>query len=75
VVDPRAAIGDAIWSWMVYGFKGIRYLVSRNYRARVRSFWSLHPDRRAGGVRRMILGGVLDLSIIVCTVLVFVFQK
>lgn len=64
VVDPRAAAGNAIGTWMVYGFKGLRYVVSRDYRSRVRAFWNDHPDRRAGGIRRMILGAMLDGSVI-----------
>ena len=70
MVDPRAALGNAIWSWMVYGFKGIRYAMSGDYRARVHAFWRLHPERRAGGIRRMILGAVLDVCLIACVAFV-----
>jgi len=75
VDDPRAVIGGAVGSWMVYGFKGLRYLVSRNYRTRVRAFWHTHPERRAGGIRRMILGAMLDVFIIACVVLAVASQK
>ncbi len=75
MVDTRAAIGDAIWSWMVYGLKGLRYMLSSDYRARVRSFWRLHPDRRAGGIRRMIFGGMLDVLIAVCLALAVTFHR
>jgi len=72
---PRAALGSAIWSWMVYGFKGLRYLVSRSYRKRVRAFWQIHPQRRAGGIRRMILGAMLDVIIFACVVFAVASQK
>lgn len=65
VSDPRAAVGGAIWSWMIYGAKGVRYVVSADYRARVQAFCRLHPDRRAGGIRRMIWGAVLDMLLVV----------
>ena len=74
-MDPRAAVGDLLWSGMVYGFKGVRYLVSAGYRRRVHAFWRLHPERRAGGIRRMIWGAVLDVSIIVCVALAFASHK
>jgi hypothetical protein len=57
MVDPRAAVGNFIWSWMVYGFKGVRYVVSAHYRARVHEFWRVHPGRRSRGIWQMILGG------------------
>ena len=75
MMDPRAALGDAIWSWMVYGLKGLRYLLSPDYRVRVRSFWRLHPDRRAGGIRRMILGGMLDVLIVAFAAFAFTFHR
>jgi hypothetical protein len=75
MVDPRAAVGGAVGSWMVYGFKGIRYVVSRNYRIRVHAFWRAHPERRGGGIRRMILGAMLDVSLIATVVLVVASQK
>jgi hypothetical protein len=75
MVDPRAAVAGAVGSWMVYGFKGMRYLVSRNYRTRVHAFWHAHPERRGGGIRRMVLGAVLDVSLIATVVLVVVSQK
>jgi hypothetical protein len=64
MVDPRAAVGNFIWSWMVYGFKGVRYVVSAHYRARVHEFWRVHPGRRSRGIWQMILGGLLDLVIL-----------
>ena len=75
VVDPRSAIGDFVWSWMVGGFKGMRYVVSADYRSRVHAFWRLHPDRRAGGVRRMILGAMLDVFIVACVGLVIASHR
>ena len=63
MVDPRAAVGDFIWSWMVYGFKGVRYVASADYRARVHEFWRVHPGRRSHGIRQMILGALLDVVI------------
>ena len=64
MVDPRSALGNFIWSWMVFGFKGVRYVVSADYRARVHEFWRVHPGRRTHGIRQMILGGLLDLVIV-----------
>jgi hypothetical protein len=52
VRDPRGAVGDFIWSWMVYGFKGLRYIVSSDYRARVHAFWRDHPGRRSHDCRK-----------------------
>lgn len=75
MVDSRAAVGDFIGSWIVYGFKGVRYLVSAGYRRRVHAFWRLHPERRAGGIRRMIWGAALDVSIIVCVALAVASHK
>jgi hypothetical protein len=75
VRDPRAAIGDFIWSWMVYGFKGLRYAVSSGYRMRVHAFWRVHPGSRARGIRQMILGVLLDVFIAACVVLVVASHK
>ena len=75
MVDPRSAIGDFIWSWMVYGFKGLRYAVSSDYRARVHAFWRAHPGRRARGMRQMILGVLLDVFIAACVALVVASHK
>jgi hypothetical protein len=75
MVDPRAAVGDFIWSWIVYGYKGVRYLVSADYRRRVHAFWRLHPERRAGGIRRMILGAMLDVFIVACVALAVASHK
>jgi len=38
MTDPRAAVGSFIWSWMVHGLKGLRYIVSAAYRAQVHAF-------------------------------------
>ncbi len=73
--DPRAAIGDFIWSWMVYGFKGLRYTVSSDYRARVHAFWRDHPGRRSRGILQMILGAFLDAVLVASAVLVVVSHK
>jgi len=73
--DPRAAIGDFIWSWMVYGFKGVRYAVSSNYRARVHAFWRAHPGRRARGMRQMIVGVFLDTAIVAIVAWVVVSRR
>ncbi|MBS0422761.1 MAG: hypothetical protein JSR66_33955 [Proteobacteria bacterium] len=75
MVDPRAAVGGFLWSWVIYGFKGLRYVVSADYRARVHAFWRLHPERRAGGIRRMILGAILDVVTLVCVVLIVVYRR
>jgi hypothetical protein len=60
---------------MVYGFKGLRYGLSADYRARVHAFWRLHPERRAGGIRRMILGAVLDVFVVACVVAAVVSHR
>ena len=73
--NPRAALGGAIGSWMVYGLKGVRYGVSPDYRARVHAFWRLHPNRRAGGIRRLIGGAVLDVLIVVCMAIAVAFHR
>jgi hypothetical protein len=75
VRDPRAAIGEFIWSWMVYGFKGLRYAVSSDYRSRVHAFWRLHPGRRTRGIRQMILGVLLDVVIAAGVALVVASHK
>jgi hypothetical protein len=49
---------------MVGGFKGMQYAVSPKYRARVRAYWGVHPNSRAPGIRRMILGAILDVGFI-----------
>ena len=64
MVNPRAAIGDFMWSWVVYGVKGLRYAVSSDYRSRVHAFWRLHPGRRARGIQQMILGALLDVALV-----------
>jgi hypothetical protein len=73
--DLRAAVGDATWLWIVYGFKGLRYVVSADYRSRVHAFWHLHPDRRAGGIRRMILGAALDVLIVAGVELAVAYRR
>ena len=75
MVDPRAALGDFVWSWMVYGFKGVRYVVSADYRARVHEFWRVHPGRRSHGLRQMILGALLDVVIAVGVAVAVVYHK
>ena len=75
MTDPRAAVGSFIWSWMVHGLKGLRYLVSAAYRAQVHAFWRLHPGRRTGGIRQMILGVLLDVFIVVCAVAIVASHK
>jgi hypothetical protein len=75
MVDPRAAIGDFMWSWVVYGFKGLRYAVSSDYRSRVHAFWRLHPGRRARGIRQMILGALLDVIIVASVAFVVAAHK
>jgi hypothetical protein len=75
MVDPRAAAGNFVWSWMVYGFKGVRYVVSSDYRACVHEFWRAHPGRRAHGIRQMILGALLDAVIAAGVVLALVYNK
>ena len=73
--DPRGAAGSFIWSWMVYGFKGLRYVVSADYRARVHEFWRVHPGRRSHGIRQMILGALLDVIIVAGVWVVVVSNK
>jgi hypothetical protein len=75
MVDPRAALGNFIWSWMVYGFKGVRYVVSADYRARVHEFWRVHPGRRPHGIRQMILGALLDAVIAASVAVAVVSNK
>jgi len=50
-------------------FKSMQYVVSADYRSRAHAFWRLHPERRAGGIRRMILGAMLDVFIVACVAL------
>ena len=73
--DPRVVVGDFIWSWIVYGFKGLRYAVSSDYRSRVHAFWRLHPGRRSHGIRQMVLGALLDVAIAACVVLAVASHK
>ena len=75
MVDPRAALGNFIWSWMVFGFKGVRYVVSADYRARVHEFWRVHPGRRIHGIRQMILGALLDAVIAASVAVAVVSNK
>jgi hypothetical protein len=74
MVDPRAAVGDFIWSWIVYGYKGVRYLVSADYRRRVHAFWRLpgtacgwhstnDPGRDAGCVHCCVSGRISQLTL------------
>jgi hypothetical protein len=72
--DPRAALGTFIWFWMVYGFKGIRYLLSRKYRSRVDQYWSNHPERRPRNIRGMAIGVILDAGITALIVLLLIHR-
>jgi hypothetical protein len=72
--DPRAALGHFIWSWMIYGFKGIRYVVSRKYRSRVDQYWSNYPERRRHNIRGMAIGAILDAGITALIVLLLIHR-
>ena len=45
---------------MIAGAKGLRYLCSSQYRARVQAYWHDHPTSRPRHIRMMIFGAVLD---------------
>jgi hypothetical protein len=62
--DPRAALGDLLWTRMIAGAKGLRYLYSSQYRARVQAYWRAHPTSRSRHIRMMILGALLDAVIL-----------
>jgi hypothetical protein len=67
--DPRVALSRFIWNWTIGGIKGARYVVSRKYRARVRVYWETHPGTRSRGIRRMVVGAILD-AVALCLIVV-----
>jgi hypothetical protein len=62
--DPRAAFGDFLWTRMVAGAKGVRYLSSSQYRVRVQAYWRDHPSSRARHIRMMVCGALLDAVVL-----------
>jgi hypothetical protein len=58
--DPRAAFGDFLWTRMIAGAKGVRYISSSQYRVRVKTYWRDHPTSRSRHIRMMVFGVFLD---------------
>lgn len=52
--DPRAEFGDFLWTGIIAGAKGFRYLCSSQYRVRVQEYWRDHPTSRQRDIRMMI---------------------
>jgi hypothetical protein len=62
--DPRAAFGDFVWTRIVAGAKGVRYVTSSKYRVRVQGYWRDHPTSRPRHIRMMVCGVLLDTVIL-----------
>lgn len=56
---------------MVAGVKGVRYIFSSQYRARVQAYWRDHPASRARHIRLIVCGALLDTVILSIVVLIF----
>jgi hypothetical protein len=72
--DPRAALADFLWTRMVAGVKGVRYISSSQYRARVQAYWRLHPTSRPRHIRLMVCGALLD-TVILSLLVTFLARK
>jgi hypothetical protein len=72
--DPRAAFGDFLWTRMVAGAKGVRYICSSQYRVRVQTYWRDHPTSRPRHIRLMVCGALLD-TVILSLLMIFLAGK
>jgi hypothetical protein len=71
---PNFSRSDFLLRVMVYGFKGIRYLVSPGYRVRVRGYWVNHPGSSSHDIPRMISGAMIDVGIVGLIVVVLLLR-
>lgn len=70
--DPRIVFAEFLRIRMVAGAKGVRYIFSSRYRARVQAYWHDHPTSRPRHIRLMVCGVLLDAVILLFLVTYFV---
>jgi hypothetical protein len=51
-------------SLLVYGLKGMRYLISPNYRVRVQHYWGNNPGSSSRDIPRMVIGVMIYAGIV-----------
>jgi hypothetical protein len=71
---PGISKTDPLLPYLVYGFKGMRYVASPNYRARVQRYWANHPGTPSRDIPRMIFGAIIDAGI-VGVIVIFYFVR
>jgi hypothetical protein len=71
---PSFSTTDPLLPLLVYGLKGMRYVVSSNYRARVQRYWVNHPGTPSRDIPRMLLGAIIDAVIVGAIVAVLLLR-
>ena len=61
---PSFSKTDPLLPLLIYGLKGMRYVASADYRARVQRYWVNHPGTPSRDIPRMILGAMIDAAIV-----------
>ena len=62
--DSHVTLREFLWTRVVAGAKGVRYVASSQYRVRVQAYWRVHPTSRSRHIRMMIFGAILDIVIL-----------